>query len=181
MKFVEFINKKHIERYEYLKDLNILEGVKSFASSRTDKLTSKMWILPDGTAKNISGWHYQWILDNRDKLQEKYGLDISHLPAEYYANTGKETEIRIAAIKSGFIRVNYEIRNGNLTLEGLASKYTKKIKDTVFMLILDNINDIGTININLFNDAVSSIVVNKSIPLFKYGKDEKFDALDGVI
>jgi hypothetical protein len=172
-RFIEFINEKYKQRYESLKGLSLFAEMKTLGSYKSDTLTSKMWILPNGEVKSISGWHYKWILNNKT-IAAKYGIDTSNLPDD-------ETPVRIAAIKAGFFRINFEIRNGALTIEGLAGKYHKKIKDAVFMLILENSINIGYFNLNLFNDDVTSTVVSKSIPLFKYDDDEKLMALDGII
>lgn len=173
MKFSEFINTKYQERYESLKGNELFKEMKTLGSYRTDKLTAKMWILPNGEVKSINKWHYKWILDNKE-LASRYGVDTDSLPDE-------ENPVRIAAIQAGFFRVNFEIRNGALTIEGLANKFHKKIKDAIFMLVMENSGYIGYFNIHLFNEDVSSMVMNKSIPLFRYDDQEKLMALDGVI
>lgn len=177
MRFSEFIIEKINQRYQSLKSLDLFEGMKPLSSYNSDKLTAKMWIFPDGKVKSISGWHYQFIMNNSEKFAVKYGINVAHIPA----TPENEQPIRIAAIKAGFFRVNYEIRSGALTIEGLGSKFHKKIKDAIFMLVMDNMEQIGYFNINLFNDKVDGFVLQKSIPLFKYNTEEKFAALDGII
>lgn len=181
MTFTEYLQSKIQERYESLKGSPLFEAMKSLTSYKSDKLTAKMWILPDGSVKSISGWHYQWIIDNREELSRKYGLKTDDIPASYWSNSADEQVIRIAAVKSGFFRVNYEIRNGALTIEGCANKFGKRIKDAIFMLVMENMEQIGYFNINLFNDKVDSLLISKSIPLFQYSGQDKFSALDGII
>lgn len=173
MRFLEFIHERYKQRYDSLKGLDLYKEMKTLGTYRSDKLTSKMWILPDGETKSISSWHYKWLLNNKE-VAAKFGIDVSSLPDD-------ETPVRIAAIKAGFFRVNFEMRNGSLTIEGLGNKFHKKIKDAIFMLVLENSINIGHFNIHLFNEDVTSMVLNKSIPLFKYNDDEKLMALDGII
>lgn len=175
MNFTEYLNFQ--ERYDSLKGSSLFEGMKSLSSYKSDKLTAKMWILPDGSVKSISGWHYQWIINNKDNLTKKYGLNLD-IPESEYEN---EQVVRISAIKSGFFRVNYEVRNGSLTIEGLGDKFGKRIKDAIFMLVMENMEQIGYFNINLFNSKVDSLVFSKSIPLFRYNDQDKLSALEGII
>lgn len=175
MNFTEYLNIQ--ERYDSLKNSILFEGMKSLTSYKSDQLTAKMWILPDGSVKSISGWHYKWIINNKDELTRKYNLKLD-IPESDYEN---EQIVRIATIKNGFFRVNYEVRNGSLTIEGLANKFGKRIKDAIFMLVMENMNQIGYFNINLFNDNVDSMVLSKSIPLFRYNDQEKLSALEGII
>lgn len=171
--FLEFISEKFKQRYDALRGLDLFREMKTLGSYRTDTLTAKMWILPNGEVKSINKWHYKWILDNKE-LAGRYGIDVDSLPDD-------ETPVRIEAIKAGFFRVNYEVRNGALTIEGLANKFHKKIKDAIFMLVMENSGHIGYFNLNLFNEDVTSTVVSKSIPLFRYDDEEKLMALDGII
>lgn len=177
MTFSKFLESKILQRYNSLKNLDLFEGMKQLSSYKSDKLTSKMWILPNGSVKSIGGWHYQWIMDHAEEYSKKYGLDVEGVSAA----PDNEQIIRIAAIKAGFFRVNYEIRNGSLTIEGCANKFNKQIKDAIFMLVMDNMNQIGYFNLNLFNDRVDGLLLSKSIPLFQYSDQEKFNALDGII
>lgn len=165
----EYRATKHIE----LKRIGLYE-TKKLADYKTTPLTAKMWILPDGKTVALNAWHYQWLLDN-PAVVAKYGLDLSNLPKE-------ETPIRIAAIKTGFFRVNFEYKNGQLTIEGVRRNYTRKIKDAIFVLLMDNVKSIDRFKLTLTDENVTSVVSNKSVDLFTYGsEEEKMDALDDVI
>ena len=143
--------------------------MQTFAAHKTDRLTSKMWILPDGVPVSLDQWHYRWILANKSRVA-KYGLDTTDLPDD-------EQTVRIAALKKGFFRVNYEINNGALTVEGLSDRYSKKVKDALFMIVMNNLGRIDRINLVLVNDTVTSVTRKRSVELFMMQDDgEKMEA-----
>jgi len=165
----EYRKTKHIE----LKRVGLYEA-KKFADYKTTPLTAKMWILPDGKTVALNAWHYQWLLDN-PAVAAKYGLDLSGVPKE-------EAPVRIAAIKKGFFRVNFEYKTGQLTIEGVRRNYTTKIKDAIFVLLMDNVKSIDRFKLTLTDEAVENVVSNKTVDLFTYGSDEeKMDALDNIV
>ena len=63
------------EKYELLRESKLFSELKAVASHKTDLLTSKMWILPDGKPVSLDQWHYRW-LQNNPKIALKYGLDV---------------------------------------------------------------------------------------------------------
>ena len=150
-------------------NVQMFSEMQTFASHKTDRLTSKMWILPDGVPVSLDQWHYRWILANKTRVA-KFGLDTTELPDD-------EQTVRIAALKKGFFRVNYEINNGALTVEGIDTKYNKKIKDALFMIVMNNLNRIDRINLILVNDTVEAVSKRRSVELFMIHDDgEKMEA-----
>ena len=134
--------------------------------TKTNMLRSKMWILPDGSAVSLDGnWHYRWILANKERVA-KFGLDTANLPDD-------EETVRIAALKKGFFRVNYEVRSGSLIIEGIQHKFNSKIKDAIFMIAMDNLNKLDRVKVTLFNDDVTAINRNRSAELFSIPTDEE--------
>lgn len=147
---------------------------KKLAAYKTDKLTSKMWILPDGDIVSLDQWHYRWILSNKARVA-KFGLDTTNLPDD-------EMPVRIAAIKSGFFRVNYEHNHGTLVVEGLRTKFSRLIRSAVFKIAMDNIGMIDRLKVTLVDNDVTRVVSNKEATLFNIrDEQEKLDQIDSVI
>lgn len=147
---------------------NKTQKIDSLVSYSSDKRTSKMWILPDGKVVALKGmWHYDWILRNKAALKKKYKVDFSKLPAE-------EAPIRLHAINKGFFRVNYEHNGGVLTVEGVASFFTRKIKDAIFFIVLENVDYIDNINITLMNSS-GKVVKDGYAQMFMMSNEEKMD------
>jgi hypothetical protein len=116
---------------------------------RTDPYTSKAWVLPDGRAVSLHCWHYEWILANQPTA-EAFGMSFGGLPRA-------EAPVRIAAVKAGFFRVNYELRDGHLTIEGLESRLTPRIRDALELILLENLDQVGTLTIHRFDDMVTTL------------------------
>jgi hypothetical protein len=147
-----------------------IRETKTLASYKTDALTAKMWIDPNGKPHNLSEWHYRWFLKNASK----YSIDVSGLPDD-------ESTVRKFALQKGFFRVNFEHRNASLTIEGLKKNLSRKVKDAIFALVMDNLNDIDRVKLNLFEDDFQR-VDSKYAEIFSYGTDdEKIEALDGIL
>jgi hypothetical protein len=129
-------------------------------------LRSKMWILPDGSVVGLDGTcHYSWILANKDRVA-KFGLDTTDLPEN-------DDAVKIVALKKGFFRVSYETRSSNLHIEGLKNKLSKRVKDAIFMIVMENVNSLNGIRVALFNDDVTEVKVNRSAQLFTLPSDEE--------
>jgi len=157
-----FVEAKRRLTKGYIKDLK--KTTPKISSFKTDHLTSKMWITPDHKVVPLSSWHYRYILDN-PKIQQKWGL--KGLPED-------EQKVRLAALRVGFTRVNYEQRQGILTIEACSKFWTGKLKDTIFMLIADNLDSLYKIQINLLNDRGVAIKSGYS-ELFRYNDAEKLE------
>ena len=143
-----------------------LTEAKKLNSYTTDKLTAKMWIFPDGKVQSLNLWHYRWLQAN-PKVAAKYGLNVAKLPDE-------EQPVRLAALKVGFVRVNYELRDGTITIESNVRHWTSKIKDSVFMLVADNVESIYNIRISLLDDK-GNVKKQAYAQLFQYDDKEKLD------
>lgn len=167
--FIEFIYEEFTQRYEYLKSL-LTENI---------ILTSKIWILPNGEIKSIMGSnkygepieHFDWFWQN-EEIAKKYDVILQ---PKIYRDVTYDT-----AFDAGFFRVTFE-SNGALNIEGRNGKLSKKIKDALFMLVLEHPSRIRYFNLYLYND-LDDVVYEKEIPLFTYDDEqEKLMALDGII
>lgn len=139
---------------------------KKFSNHATTRLTSKMWITPEGKGINLNGFHQDWILKNKDNIIKKYPIK---LPKTY-----DETAIRLAAINVGFFRINYEINNGHMIVEGNTKFFNKIIKDEIFMIIAKNRKSIDNISIIIMNDT-GKIIKQGSTRLFVFDDNEKLE------
>lgn len=146
-----------IRRLQALRDTGRFTALVPFGSYRTDKHTAKAWILPDGRPIAIDRWHYEWILANRD-LAASFGIDLEGIPLE-------ETPVRVAAVRAGFFRLNYQIRDGQLTVEGLASRLTAALREALFVVLVENLEQLGAVHIHLFDDHVLSVAQRVALPL----------------
>lgn len=162
------------EKYELLRESKLFAEMKAVSSYKTDTLTSKMWILPDGKPVSLKEWHYRWLQSN-PKIALKYGLDMKKLPDE-------EQPVRVAALKHGFFRVNYEHNTGTITIEGIAAKMHKKIKDAIFVIAIDNLESIDRLRINLMDATVTKLIRSDEVTLFTYRNDEdKLSAVEDIL
>jgi len=162
------------ERFSILRDDPIFEELQQVSAYKSDALTSKMWILPDGKPVSLNGWHYRWILGNPKRVA-KYGLDVSKMKDD-------EESVRKAALKAGFVRVNYEHRTGDLTIEGIKIKMHKKIKDAIFVIVMDNLSKLDRVNIVKFNDTITKVVSDKTATLFTLRDEaDKLNELEKIL
>jgi hypothetical protein len=118
----------------------LMAGVPKFSDYRTDRQTSKMWLMPTGELVPLTVWHFQWLLNHPD-VTRKYRIEI-----------GDDTSTRFSALKAGFVRINYERGSGTLTVEAHTKGWTEGAKDRIFMLILYNSPSIDHIRVRVLDD-----------------------------
>ena len=75
-------------------------------------------------------WHYQWVLANRFTLFKNHAILIKSDEA------CDETTVRLEAMAEGMFRIGRE--GERMIVQGLASKWTRRIKDTAMELLIDN-------------------------------------------
>jgi hypothetical protein len=129
-------------------------------------LTSKMWLLPNGQLQSLDRWHWDWLLANPG-VAKKFGVNLQ--------GNGDE-DARLGALRRGFFRINYERNRGQLTVEGLAKFWSKTIKDTIFMLVIDNVDAIDHMSVALLNEQ-GQVVRHGASQLFSYSAEEKMEHL----
>lgn len=130
-------------------------------------LTSKMWIFPDATIQPLDQWHWSWLQSNPG-VYKKFG--IAGDPASMDEGMGRKN-----ALKVGFFRVAYEVNRGQLTIEGCNKHFHRRIKDAIFMLVLENASKIDHITVNLFNSSVSKLEKTGTEVVFRYDDHEKLN------
>jgi hypothetical protein len=141
---------------------SLTEGVPKLVEFESAAFTSKMWITPGGDVVPLEDWHYRYFKD--PVVAERWGVTYSD----------NEQEVRVQALKVGFIRINYERKNGTLTVESFQKGWTKRAKDTIFMLVADNASSIDNIYVRVMNDD-GMTVRQGSTQLFRYDDREKLE------
>ncbi len=139
-----------------------------FRDYSTDALTSKMWILPDGRVAASSVWHYHWLLSNRAVAKE-FGMPIDGLPEE-------EEPIRLAALRAGFVRLNYVHRSGTLTIEANRLRLGTAIMRAILGVVTENLRDIYVLNFNMLSvpkRGRSWLYKSESVALFTHPLAER--------
>lgn len=128
---------------------------------------SKAWILPTGQPVQLgSQWHHDYLNENA-ALRKEYGLK----------ETDDQQKSRTDALKKGFARVNYDSRNGRLTVEARESDWPG-IAPSVRRLIEQNLGKIDSVQTYLFNRNVSKVSDSGVGNLFdKSGKEAKIAAV----
>ena len=90
---------------------------------RTDRRTSKFWITPQNDLVALDCWHYEYFRD--PAIADKYGVPF-----------GPEVPTRLAALRVGFVRGNYERNGGLLTLETM--RRDRPLRKLIDALVLAN-------------------------------------------
>lgn len=123
---------------------------------------SKAWILPNGKPVQLGGqWHHDFI-NASPEIRSKYGLDETD-----------NTELnRISALKKGFVRVNWNQRNGQLTVEAREKDWRKQ-RESVRKLVDASAGDIDAIRVILFDDNIKSINQDETVQTFRLDDEEK--------
>jgi hypothetical protein len=140
----------------YLKKLGL--AVPQFSTFKTTSTTTKLWILPDGSPVALDCFHYQWLLQNREQVRQ-FGFDVESVKQE-------EQPLRLAALRYGFRRVNYEHPTGRLTVEANEHLWDDRATDAAFMIVLVNLDQIDHFTLSLLNN--DEITFSESKPLFRY-------------
>lgn len=140
---------------------------------RSDRYAAKGWVLPDGRPVLIDCWHFEWILRQRE-LVERFGVDLQDIPPV-------EDPVRHAAVKAGFWRINYVIRSGELVFEGLASRLTREVTESLGLIVLESLEQVGQLHLCCFDDTVRSVTRQESMTLVSLGSDEKIAAVGRLL
>lgn len=121
----------------------------------------KAWILPDGTPVQLGGkWHHQWLAENPE-VTKRYNLTIPEF-------SGNDAEgVRESALRTGFVRLNYDVNNGTLVVEARAKDWRKQ-KDRVQQFIESNLDDIDNVRVSLTDESATKTLDSASARLFQY-------------
>lgn len=128
---------------------------------------SKAWILPTGQPVQLGGqWHHDYLNEN-EALRKEYGLKA----------TEDQEKSRTEALKKGFVRINYDARNGRMTVEAREADWPG-IMPSVKQLIEKNLGKIDSVQTYLFNRGVTKVADSGTANLFdKPGKEAKLAAV----
>ena len=106
----------------------------------TDQFTSKMWIDPENRFVVLHTWHYEYF--RNPEIAKRYGVPF-----------GEGGLTRLAALRAGFIRINYERVAKFLTAESM--RWNPEVRDKIDGLIVDNADAIDHARTNfLKKDAI---------------------------
>lgn len=143
------------------------EGFKLRNVEDTTNQASKMWILPNGEAVALGAeWHHDWLNKNAAEMSRRFGL------AESDAKKSDLEGAREAALKKGFVRVNYQKGNGTLSVEA-RSRDWPKAKKAVERLVEENVDNLDRVHVTLFDEHASGIVESDSTAMFDMAPTEK--------
>jgi hypothetical protein len=116
-------------------------------------LTRKFWVLPSGEVCSFGcEFHFSFLL-NHPELMAKYEID-----------PGDRTEqpIRISAIQHGLFRMNFKKKEMHLTIEGIQSQLTDKIRSGVRKAVQDLDCGINRITVHLFDPQMTSVLTDET-------------------
>ena len=127
---------------------------------------SKAWITPEGLPIQLGGtWHHDYLNENPE-VKAKYGLSGS-IDAE---------ELRQAALRRGFARVNYGINNGVMTVEARKKDWPALIP-AVTKMAQANVGKLDHMEVHLFDNAVKKVIDSDATALFRLSDKEKMKNL----
>lgn len=122
----------------------------------------KLWILPDGELVRVNRFHEDYIRENYNKLAERFGLEEKRAM----------TEPREEALSSNFIRINYAVRNGELSIEATREGF-RNAKKEIEAFVFDNAGKIDSIDISIFDDSVTRVIDGDYLQLFKLPRQQR--------
>jgi hypothetical protein len=131
-------------------------------------MTTKYWILPDGSLSLAGSLHSRWLLEN-PSVATRFGLNLTGLTSD-----SDDTKIRLMALNKGFVRMNYQDNGGLLTIEAGQLHWNVMIKDVIWNFVSDHVSTIDNVNVNILASN-GRLVSSASTQLFLYDDDEKLN------
>lgn len=80
-------------------------------------------------------------------------------------------------MKAGFFRANYLDRSGELTSEGLESRWSLAVRDALGAIALESLAAIDRLQICLFDDDISVVSGSRSLRLVPLDTAERVTAV----
>lgn len=136
--------------------------------AKKQALKPKTWILPDGEVAYASVLHENYLAENSEELNKRFGTKFATKPDQSERN---------AALKRGFVRLAFNVNDGTLNVEASEARWTKTTHDAVQALVADNLGKIYNMRVSLLN---SDLKVTKQdfARLFQFDtKAEKLEHL----
>lgn len=112
------------------------------SSYRTTRFTTKLWITPSNAFVPLACWHWEYFQD-------------ATISIRYRVNFEAEQPTRLAALRRGFIRVNYRVNGGWLTVETM--RWDRGARAAVGALITANRDSIDNLEIRALSDEGSTL------------------------
>ena len=122
-----------------------------FAEFMTTRKTRKLWITPENHIIPLSAWHFEYFRD--PKISTKYGVIFRD-----------EENTRLDALRVGFVRINYEVNGGRLTIETM--RWDRALRELTNSLILANADAIDVAHLHLINKAGQAVQLG-CVPLME--------------
>lgn len=123
-------------------------------SRRATKNKPTVWVLPDGSIKEIdSGFHEQDLAANATVYNKQFGTKFTKTA---------DLEARADALNAGFVRIRYNPRDGAMHIEAAADRWDRK-KSVVLDHVLDHEADVDRLYLNLLDknsEAVATLARN---------------------
>ncbi len=123
---------------------------------------SKAWITPEGAPIQLGGQWHHYFMNSAPEVRAKYGLEVEE----------NQDANRIAALKKGFMRVNWNQSNGMLTVEGREKDWRKQ-RAAIRNFVDKNAGDIDSIRVILFDEPVKAVAQDESVKVFEMEDNEK--------
>jgi len=108
----------------------------------TNRKTRKWWITPENETILLSSWHYDYF--RNPEISQKYGVIFRD-----------EETTRLDALRVGFVRLNYELNGGCMTIETM--RWDRCLRKLIDGFILENADAIDMARINLINLAGQAV------------------------
>jgi hypothetical protein len=146
---------------------------------RTNRYSTKFWILPNGLIAKLNYPHDVYIIYHRDTLSMMFSTSSNHVVFKKRSNIHSQKAINLEALNNGFSKVNFQHRSGTLVCE--MTKLTEDIRTGIVNIIVKYLNKINHVEINIVG-ARGGLKRHYSATLFQYDNDfDKFAALPSVL
>jgi hypothetical protein len=125
---------------------------------------SKAWITPEGQPVQLGAtWHHQWLNDNPE-IRRKYGIPRS------VSDEGN----RVSALKAGFVRLNYGINGGRLTIEARKKDWVDR-QGGVAKFVKANASSLDWLTVILTDDNAKRVIDQQTQNVMSYSNREKLE------
>ena len=130
----------------------------------------KFWILPTGRVQRLDSWHADWIIQNPG-IVKRYGVKVDGLHPR-----DDEQEVRLRAIRGGFVRMRYTPNHGVLVAEAHVKRFTMEIRTAIRRFVKANAAYIDNFDIRLLDDKGMPIHHGRAL-LLRYDERDRANHL----
>jgi hypothetical protein len=127
---------------------------------------SKAWVKPNGQVEQLGGtWHHEWLTKNPAEAK-RWGVNVADFKGTDIAGA------REAALKKGFVRINYSGNRGEVTIEARERDWRRQ-KGPVYDFFEKNIESLDNARITLYDEGVKNVVDTEYVRLFRFPSYEE--------